>query len=97
MPAGSAAAPPLTAATTLLPVALLSVLMLLSVMKLAEQSFSPFLYFSSDRRFLPCRTLYQAARFALPVAFLGMVLRELCVLTQGQIVVDRPTGPCPAV
>jgi alginate O-acetyltransferase complex protein AlgI len=42
--AGTVAAP-LTAATTLLPVATLGFLLLLSVMKLSEQSFSPFLYF----------------------------------------------------
>jgi alginate O-acetyltransferase complex protein AlgI len=42
---GPTGAIPLTASTTVLPVALLATLLLLVLMKLAEQSFSPFLYF----------------------------------------------------
>ena len=47
VPTGAVAvgALPLTAGTTVLPVTLLAMLLLLVLMKLAEQSFSPFLYF----------------------------------------------------
>jgi alginate O-acetyltransferase complex protein AlgI len=44
-PAGGEVAMPLTAATSLVPVTVLGSILLISVMKLAEQSFSPFLYF----------------------------------------------------
>jgi alginate O-acetyltransferase complex protein AlgI len=44
-PSGPAATMQLTAGTTLLPVALLATLLMFVLMKLAEQSFSPFLYF----------------------------------------------------
>jgi alginate O-acetyltransferase complex protein AlgI len=44
-PAAGVVAQPLTATTSLVPVALLGTLLLISVMKLSEQSFSPFLYF----------------------------------------------------